>query len=115
MAIITGTSAPETLNGTATADTISGAGGGDRIAGGNGNDILYGFGAGIAQGSGAINATLISNAFNRPVFATSAPGDANRLYVVEAHTGQVRILNTTTGAINPTPFLDIPDAEMSRG
>ncbi|NJM29657.1 MAG: PQQ-dependent sugar dehydrogenase [Rhizobiales bacterium] len=115
MAIITGTSAPETLNGTAAADTISGAGGSDRIAGGNGNDILHGFGAGIAQGSGAINATLISSAFSRPVFATSAPGDANRLYVVEAHTGQVRILNTTTGAINPTPFLDIPDAEMSRG
>jgi Ca2+-binding RTX toxin-like protein len=134
MAIITGTSNPETLNGTASADTISGLAGNDtlngnggidrvsggqgndRINGGDGDDYLYGYASSDIQGGpGGIRATLISNAFARPVFATSAPGDTDRLYVVEAHTGQIRILDPATGAINATPFLDIPDAEMSRG
>jgi Ca2+-binding RTX toxin-like protein len=125
MAIITGTNAAETLNGTASADTISALAGGDQVSGGQGNDrisggegddFLYGFGAiDIQGGPGSIRATLVSSAFDRPVFAASPPGDPNRLFVVEAHTGQIRILDPATGAANPTPFLDIADAEMSRG
>jgi Ca2+-binding RTX toxin-like protein len=115
VAIITGTNAPNTLNGTAGADTISGLADADRISGGEGNDVIYGFAGGGLPDNGQINATLVSNGFSRPIFATSAPGDANSLYVVEAHTGQIRILNPSTGVINPTPFLDMSDAEMSRG
>ncbi|MBE7503561.1 MAG: PQQ-dependent sugar dehydrogenase [Verrucomicrobiales bacterium] len=45
--------------------------------------------------------------FSRPVFATAPPGDTNRLFVVEQHTGRIRLLNLTTLAIEGT-FLTIP-------
>jgi glucose/arabinose dehydrogenase len=50
----------------------------------------------------------LSNAFVRPVFATEAPGEPGSLYVIEQHTGRIRILNTTTGAIDATTFLTVP-------
>lgn len=45
--------------------------------------------------------------FSRPVFATAPGGDTNRLFVVEQHTGRVRLLSLTTGAIEGT-FLTVP-------
>ena len=50
----------------------------------------------------------IATGFSRPVFATEAPGEPDRLYVIEQHTGRIRILNTETGAIDGTPFLTVP-------
>src|SRR3954471_8218424 len=50
-----------------------------------------------------INLTALS----RPVFATSPPGDTGRLFVVEQHTGKIRILQLATGSIDPTPFLQV--------
>ena len=38
----------------------------------------------------------IANGFLRPVFATEAPGEPGQLYVIEQHTGRIRILNTET-------------------
>jgi Ca2+-binding RTX toxin-like protein len=134
MAIITGTNAADNLSGTGAADTItalagsdranggsaddviSGGDGADTLSGGAGDDILYGHGPSDTQaGSGDIKATLISSAFNRPVFATSAPGDPDRLFVIEAHSGQIRILDPATGTGNATPFLDIPDSQIRQG
>jgi glucose/arabinose dehydrogenase len=57
-----------------------------------------------------IKATRVASGLSRPVYVTAAPGDSSRLYIVEQHTGQIKILNLTgpnSGAINPTPFLDI--------
>ncbi len=48
--------------------------------------------------------TLITDALSRPVFATAAPGDAARLFVVE-QTGRIRIVEGD--ALLPDPFLDI--------
>ena len=42
--------------------------------------------------------------FSRPVSAAAPPGDTNRLFVVEQHTGRIRILNLTTLAIEGTPW-----------
>jgi glucose/arabinose dehydrogenase len=49
----------------------------------------------------------VSNSFVRPVFATYAPGDSNRLFVVEQHSGNIEILDLTTGATNANPFITI--------
>lgn len=49
----------------------------------------------------------VANGFSRPVFATEAPGEPGRLYVIEQHTGRIRILNTDTGTIDSTPFLTV--------
>jgi glucose/arabinose dehydrogenase len=98
-------------------DRISGGEGRDRISGGDGNDTVFGFGAAdLAAGSANIVATRVTTVdFARPVFAAAAPGDPDRLYVVEAHTGRIRIVDTRTGAVNPDPFLDIPDARIAQG
>ncbi|MCS6897857.1 MAG: PQQ-dependent sugar dehydrogenase, partial [Nitrospira sp.] len=41
-----------------------------------------------------------------PVFMTTPPGDTTRLFVVEKE-GLIRIVTAETGAILPTPFLDL--------
>ena len=50
----------------------------------------------------------LSASFSRPVFATEAPGEPGSLYVVEQHTGRIRILDTDTGDIDGTTFLTVP-------
>lgn len=45
--------------------------------------------------------------FLRPVFLTAPPDDFVRLFVVEQHTGDIRVLRRAQGTIDPTPFLDL--------
>ncbi|MCA9255529.1 MAG: PQQ-dependent sugar dehydrogenase, partial [Phycisphaerales bacterium] len=48
------------------------------------------------------------------VFATAAPGDANRLFIVQ-QTGQILILNLATSTVLPTPFLDVSGLLVAGG
>ncbi|NLE36783.1 MAG: PQQ-dependent sugar dehydrogenase, partial [Pirellulaceae bacterium] len=59
-----------------------------------------------SAGGQSIHVTRIASGLSRPVLATAAPGDDNRLFIVEQHTGQIKILDRAAGTINPTPFLD---------
>lgn len=116
MAVINGDLSDNTLNGTAGNDTISGFGGRDTISGGGGDDTIYGFGPiDTSGGDGTLLFTRVGSGFSNPVFATAAPGDPTTLYVVEQHTGRIRKLNPSTGAIDPTPFLDLDDASLATG
>jgi hypothetical protein len=71
-----------------------------------GNDSARGAVAGLQ---------LVTNGVTYPVFATSAPGDRSRLFIVENGfpgegedvTASIRILNLETGVLEPTPFLTI--------
>jgi Ca2+-binding RTX toxin-like protein len=112
-----GRSGGDTILGGNGTDRIAGGEGADHLVGGNGNDVVFGFGgADLTPASASITVTGIGQpTFSRPVFATSAPGDPDRLYVVEQHTGRIRILDTITGATNATPFLDLPDASLATG
>ncbi len=59
----------------------------------------------------------VASGLRRPVFGTAAPGDPNRLYIVDArspgltpaNTANIRILDLTTNSLLPTPFLSIPN------
>ncbi len=95
-------------------DRISGGEGRDRLSGGTGDDVIFGFNSGDTQAnSGSIVATQVGPAtFDNPVFATSAPGRPDILFVVEQHTGTIRIVNAVTGALNANAFLDIADSEL---
>jgi len=42
-----------------------------------------------------------------PVYVTHAPGDPDRLFVLEQNTGSIRIVDLSTGTIDPTPFLTV--------
>ena len=106
----------DTVTGTTGADGLAGAGGADVISGGGGNDILYGFGpADRDPNSGAIVAERVAEGLERPLFAVSPPGDPDRLFIVEQHSGRILILDTVTGQIEPTPFLDLPEREIRTG
>lgn len=114
--VISGDTGPDTIKGAGGADTISAGGGEDKVSGGDGNDVIYGFGAAdLDPNSGLIGVHRVSGAFDSPVFATSAPGDPDRMFVIEQHTGQIRIMDTATGEVRATPFLDIPDNQLAQG
>jgi len=44
---------------------------------------------------------------SRPVFGIRAPGDPDRMFILEQHTGRIEILDLTTNTISGTPFLDL--------
>lgn len=49
--------------------------------------------------------TRVASGLDHPVYVTAAPGDATRLFIVEAYTGVIKILNLQSGVINARPFL----------
>lgn len=63
--------------------------------------------AAAARGETTVFLERIASGLARPVYVAPAPGDDSRLFIVEQHTGQIRILNTSNNSINATPFLDI--------
>jgi glucose/arabinose dehydrogenase len=52
-------------------------------------------------------AKKIASGLDRPLFATSPPGDTARLFIVEQRTGLIKILRLATGTIDATPFLHV--------
>lgn len=59
--------------------------------------------SGLVCGSASAQlfSTLVGTGFTQPVYATSAPGDTSRMWVVQK-SGQIRALNTSNGVIGPT-------------
>jgi glucose/arabinose dehydrogenase len=94
--------------------TIKGTDAADALSGGGGDDAIYGYaGKSSSPDAGAIRAVLVGSGFDGAVFASSAPGDPDRLYVVTKDDGEIRILDPATGSTSL--FLDIPDSELSGG
>jgi Ca2+-binding RTX toxin-like protein len=113
---IEGGGARDTLTGTAGADTLSGRDGSDSLAAGAGDDVIYGFGVeDTVAGSSAITAVRVASGLNGPLFAASPPGDPDRLFIVEQHTGRIMILDTRSNTLNPQPFLDLPNGSLANG
>ena len=52
----------------------------------------------------SLQLTQVASGLSNPLYATSAPGDPNRLFIAEQG-GNIRILNLSTGTLNSTPFL----------
>jgi len=49
----------------------------------------------------------VGSGFARPVGVVAAPGVNNLLFVIEQHTGRIRILNPATQTVAATPFLTV--------
>ena len=60
----------------------------------------------LAQAVQRLAANRVASGLTEPLFVTAPPGDFNRLFIVRK-TGQVHILNLTTGTLNARPYLDI--------
>jgi glucose/arabinose dehydrogenase len=56
-----------------------------------------------------VTTVRVASGLAMPVFVTAPPGDTDRLFIVEQHTGQIRILDLDTETLEPTPFLTVPD------
>lgn len=56
----------------------------------------------------------IATGLDSPLFVTSPPGDLDRLFIVE-QTGQIRIRDRNTGTLLATPFLDLPNGNLTTG
>lgn len=52
----------------------------------------------------ALELTRVATGLSNPLYATYAPGDAQRLFVVEK-TGAIRIVDLATGTVAATPFM----------
>lgn len=60
----------------------------------------------VGAQSGTIRVSkVVASGFNRPVAITHAGDGSNRLFVVEQHSGLIRIIKN--GSVLPTPFLNI--------
>lgn len=65
--------------------------------------------AGVASAAGtAIDAVLVSDAVTQPIYATAAPLDPTRLFIV-SRAGGIWILDIASSVVAPAPFLDISD------
>lgn len=73
----------------------------------------------IVQTAMGLDLFQVGDGFHRPVYATSPPGDTDRLFVVEQFTngslttGTIQILDLNTGLTNPGPFLTLNEIETS--
>ena len=54
----------------------------------------------------------VASGLSAPIYATHAPGDSQRLFIVERG-GAIKILNLATGTVNATPFLSIPSVDQA--
>ncbi len=50
----------------------------------------------------------VATGISRPVFLTAPPGDRQRVFLVEQHTGRIRILRLSDQAVLSPPFLTVP-------
>ncbi|MDP9174323.1 MAG: PQQ-dependent sugar dehydrogenase [Planctomycetota bacterium] len=64
----------------------------------------------ITPGTININLQTIATGFTAPVFATSAPGDPNDLFVVD-QAGKISVIHN--GVLQPTPLLDVSGLESA--
>lgn len=61
----------------------------------------------------ALQVVQVAEGLNRPVDLIAAPGDTQRLFIVE-QPGVIKVLDLTTGRVLSEPFLDI-DSRVSEG
>ncbi len=67
---------------------------------------------GLGGQARAVTTQRIAFGLDRPVFATAPAGDTERLFIVEQHTGRIKILHLGSRVINPVPFLDLDDLSL---
>ena len=91
-----------------TMNIVTGNDAGTTLSGTAGSDLIYGFDPNAAYASATITATrVVSSGLSLPIAVTSAPGDLNRLFVVEKY-GTIKIVDLNSGEVLATSFLTVP-------
>jgi len=95
--LMTGSDAANTINGSPQAD------------------LIYGFDPNGPQGQvTSFTAHQIVTGLSLPLFVTASPTDLQDIYVVEK-TGQIKIVDATSGQVVATPFLDVSSQISTAG
>lgn len=78
--------------------------------------LLLTLGALAAPGAAAQGFQLerVATGLSRPVFLTAPPGDTQRVFIVEQHTGTIRILRLADDTLLATPFLTVPGVSQGQ-
>ena len=73
--------------------------------------LLLALGPWLVAGAEAqpIGTVRVADGLNLPTFVIAPPDDFARLFILEERTGNVLIMDLVTGAVDPTPFLTVPD------
>ena len=62
----------------------------------------------ITSSAHAVVSTVrLATGLDNPVYVTAAPGDDTRLFILEQHTGNIRIFDRSTNTLLATPFLTV--------
>jgi glucose/arabinose dehydrogenase len=64
--------------------------------------------AATAASAAPLNLTRVTSGLASPVFVTAAPGNNAHLYVVEQHSGQIRVVDRATGVVSAEAFHTVP-------
>lgn len=67
-----------------------------------------------ARSQTSFTAQRVATGLTQPVFVTAPPGDTTHLYIVQ-QTGQIRVLNLRTGALDRTPFFTVSGLTSTSG
>ena len=71
-------------------NVVTGNDAGNALSGTAGGDLIYGFDPNAAYASATIAATRVASGLDQPLYVTAAPGDTNRLFIVEK-TGTIKL------------------------
>lgn len=89
--------------------------GANTVSGGPGAELIYGFDPNGPQSQiTSIGAERIASGLLLPLFATAAPDDSTRLFVLE-QTGQIKIVDLASNTTRSTPFLDLSSETVATG
>ena len=67
----------------------------------------------MSAGVAFIQVDRIAEGLPSPIFAASAPGDPNRLFIAEKETGRIAIFDLAASELSNQPYFDIPQEELS--
>jgi glucose/arabinose dehydrogenase len=85
---------------------IKGTNAADRLEGSDAGDRIYGYDPDAPGQEVSLTASRLATGLSQALFAASAPGDNQHLFVVQK-TGQIRVLDTVTGQLQSQAFLDL--------
>jgi glucose/arabinose dehydrogenase len=65
--------------------------------------------SGFATRAQGFSTERITSGLSRPVFLTAPPGDLDRVFVIEQHTGRIQIIRLRENTVDRVPFLTVPN------
>ena len=61
-----------------------------------------------AAGTAQVGTVRVASGLSQPIYVVAPRGDFNRIFVPELATGDIEIMNLTTGTFNVDPFMTVP-------